>query len=90
MSARHRKVQATRRYLYRVGEHAHDLRLALRDAGVPDAGPLACVTEDEVDRLRRLADKADALAREVDALQAAMFERLLAYEAPQGARSEET
>lgn len=80
MSARHRKAQTTRRYLYQVSEPAHALRCALRDAAKPYAGQLAGVTDDDVDRLTRLADKADAIAREVDALQAAVFARLIAYE----------
>lgn len=78
MSARHRKAQTTRRYLYQVSEPAHALRCVLRDAAKPDAGQLAGVTDDEVDRLTRLADK--AIAREIDALQAAVFARLIAYE----------
>ena len=76
----HRKTQITRRYLRLISEPVHDLQCALRDAAKPDAGQLAGVTDDEVDRLTRLADKADAIAREVDALQAAVFARLIAYE----------
>ena len=83
MSARHRKAQRTRRYLYAIVQHAHDLRCSLRDA-VPPAGyegaSLAGVTDDEVDKLTRLADRADALAREVVTLQSTIFARLLTYE----------
>lgn len=80
MSARHRKAQRTRRYLYAIVQHAHDLRGSLRDAASPVEGPLAGVTDDEVDKLARLADRADALAREIDALQSTIFTRLLTYE----------
>lgn len=83
MSARHRKAQRTRRYLYAIVQHAHDLRGSLRDAASPagyEGASLAGVTDDEVDKLTRLADRADALAREVVALQSTIFARLLAYE----------
>jgi len=84
VSARHRKAQRTRCYLYRIAQHANDLRYSLRDRATvdgPDEPRLACVTDDEVDKLARLADRADAVAREVDALQATIFARLLTYEA---------
>jgi hypothetical protein len=81
VSARHRKANRTRRYLYAILQHAHDLRASLRDAAGPEDAPLVCVTDDEVDKLARLADRADALAREVDALQSTIFARLLAHEA---------
>ena len=83
MSARHRKAQRTRRYLYAVLQHVHDLRGSLRDAASPaetEGAPLAGVTADEVDKLTRLADRADVLACDVDALQSTIFARLLAYE----------
>lgn len=80
MSARHRKAQRTRRYLYAILQHAHDLRSSLRDAASPAEGPLAGVTDDEVDKLVRLADRADAVAREIVALQSTIFARLLVYE----------
>lgn len=83
MSARHRKAQRTRRYLYAIVQRAHDLRCSLRDAASP-AGPeevsLAGMFDDDVDKLTRLADRADALAREVVALQSTIFTRLLTYE----------
>ena len=41
---------------------------------------LAGVTADEVDKLTRLADRADVLACDVDALQSTIFARLLTYE----------
>ena len=81
MSARHRRAQRTRRYLYAITQHAHDLRGSLRDAAAPVEGPLAGVTDDETDKLARLVDRADAVAREIDALQATIFARLLTYEA---------
>lgn len=83
MSARHRKAQRTRRYLYAIVQHAHDLRCSLRDAASPaetEGAPLAGMSDDEVDKLTRLADRADALAREVVALQSTIFARLLTYE----------
>lgn len=83
MSARHRKAQRTRRYLYAIVQRAHDLRCSLRDAASPaetEGAPLAGMFDDDVDKLTRLADRADALAREVVALQSTIFARLLAYE----------
>ena len=80
MSARHRKAQRTRRYLFAIVQHVHDLRCSLRDTAAPVDGPIAGVTDDEVDKLARLADRVDAIAREIDALQATIFARLLAYE----------
>lgn len=83
MSARHRKAQRTRRYLYAIVQHAHDLRCSLRDAASPaetEGAPLAGMFDDDVDKLTRLADRADALAREVVALQSTIFTRLLTYE----------
>lgn len=82
MSARHRRAQAARRHLWQINEPAHALPAALRGMiSVCDSHPLITITDDDADKLRRLADRADAIAREVDALQADVFGRLTVYEA---------
>jgi len=85
MSARHRRAQAARRHLWQISEPAHALPTALRGmVSVRESHPLATITDDDADKLRRLADRADAIAREVDALQADVFGLLTAYEATRG------
>ena len=75
MSARHRKANMTRRALYEAQRTTREAQGSLDGwAG------LACVTEEQADRLARLAEKSAAIAREVDMISEELLPALRAYE----------
>lgn len=79
MSTRHRKANTTRRALFEAQHATHEARGSLDGwAG------LACVTEEQTDRLARLAEKAAAIAREVDMISEELLPALRAYEERRG------
>ena len=75
MSAKHRKANTTRRALYEAQRATHEAQGSLDGwAG------LMCVTEEQADRIARLAEKSAAIAREVDMLSEELLPALRAYE----------
>ena len=75
MSARHRKANTTRRALYEAQRATHEARGSL-----DGWAELTCVTEEQADRLARLAEKSAAIAREVDMISEELLPALRAYE----------
>ncbi len=82
MSARHRRVNVTRRALYEAQRATHEALASLASPPTQSHSwtDLTCVTEAHADRLARLAEKMAAIAREVDMISEELLPALRAYE----------
>lgn len=82
MSARHRRANVTRRALYEAQHATHEALASLASPPTQSHSwtDLTCVTEEQADRIARLAEKSAAIAREVDMLSEELLPALRAYE----------